>query len=550
MACGVPFCQVQGGLLSQSGLRILAENKDRLQSVHNGREITVRRALLNLTFIGLGGLLGIFGTQFIPSLAKDAERTPPKIVVDEGEVQRDGKFTTSFAPVIKKAAPSVVNIFTTKVVAQRDMRNHPLFDHPMFREFFGDPRQMPRGRRQQEQSLGSGVIVSQDGYVLTSNHVVEGADEIRVVMSSGREFSAKVVGGDSATDTAVLKIEAEETFPAITLANSEKLQVGDVVLAIGNPFGIGQTVTMGIISATGRGELGIVDYEDFIQTDASINPGNSGGALVDAHGRLIGINTAILSGSGGNQGVGFAIPINLSRSVMERLILDGRVTRGFLGVELQPLNAELADRLELKDQGGALVAGVQQGTPAAEAGLRPGDLIVEFNGKKVIDHRQLRLAVSQTRPKTKSTFKILRNGKERTVEVQLAELPTERTLSGMMRRGGENERAQPETLEGVEIADINSALRRQFSIPSQVRGAVVVEVDPESPAAEKLRPGDVILEIERKPVADADEAIELSNEFKGGKMLLRVWSRGAARYVFIEIPESGREEEEEDNRGR
>ena len=505
----------------------------------------MKRTLLNLTFVGLGSLLGILGVQLIPSYAK-SERELPKIVVDDAEVPRDGRFTTSFAPVIKKAAPSVVNIFTTKTVTQRDLSTHPFFNDPMFREFFGDPDQMPerRGRERQQQSLGSGVIVSSDGYVLTSHHVVVEADEVRVQLSTGREYSAKIIGGDSATDTAVLKIESDTEFPAVTLANSDKLEVGDVVLAIGNPFGIGQTVTMGIVSATGRG-VGIVDYEDFIQTDASINPGNSGGALVDAQGRLIGINTAILSRTGGNQGVGFAIPVNLSRFIMDRLILDGRVTRGFLGVQLQPLNTELAERLDLKESAGALVVGIQQGTPAAKAGFEPGDLIIEFNGKKVVDHRQLRLMVSQTPPKTETSFKILREGKERNFKVELAELPTERTLSGLMRRG-EPDINPSEVLEGVEVGAIDSRSRREHKIPAHVRGALVTKVDPESPAAEDLLPGDVILEIERKQVTSPDEAIELGAGLKEGKALLRVWSRGSAKYVFVEIP--GEEEEDSDRR--
>jgi serine protease Do len=534
------FLKLAAHIGNKLGSRKITQTKE-------GGRISMKRALLNLTCIGVGGLIGIICTQFFPSYAK-GERTAPKIIVDDNTIARDEKFTSSFAPVIKKAAPSVVNIFTTKMVSQREMRQHPLFNDPLFREFFGDPGEMPRGRKQQ-QSLGSGVIVSQEGYVLTSNHIIEGADEIRVVMSSGKEFNAKVIGSDSATDTAVVKIEGEGGFPAITLANSEKLEVGDVVLAIGNPFGIGQTVTMGIISATGRGELGIVDYEDFIQTDASINPGNSGGALVDAQGRLIGINTAILSRTGGNQGVGFAIPINLSRSIMERLISDGKVTRGFLGVELHPMNPELAERLELTDSSGALVAAVQQGTPASEAGLKPGDLIVEYNGKKVIDHRQLRLMVSQTPPKTKAQFKLLRNGKEKTVSVELAELPVERTLSGMMRRG-DLEPEESETLEGVEVNDIDARSRRQFSIPNHVRGALVTNVDPDSPAGDKLRPGDVILEIERKPVTSADEAIELSNDFKGGKVLLRVWSRGSTKYVFVEVDKKDKPAPEKDEEVR
>jgi len=483
------------------------------------------------------------GTQLWPSYAK-SERTPPKIVVDDSSVQRDGSFTASFAPVIKKAAPSVVTIFASHIVKQREMRGHPFFDNPLFRDFFGDPGQRPP-RRQKEEALGSGVIVSQDGYLLTSNHVVEGADDIRIETPGGKEYKARVVGTDPPTDTAVLKIEGSD-FPAITLANSDKLEVGDVVLAIGNPFGIGQTVTMGIVSAVGRGELGIVDYEDFIQTDASINMGNSGGALVDAQGRLVGINTAILSRTGGNQGVGFAIPINMGRGVMERLITEGKVTRGFLGIGLQPLTPDLADRLDLKDQGGALVAGVEEGFPAAEAGIRPGDLITEFNGRKVVDHRQLRLMVSQTAPKSKVTLKLLRNGKPKTVQVTLAELPTERTLSGMLRRGGEpNTNGENETLDGVEVGDIDAKSRRQFNIPNHVRGALVTNVDPASNAAEAgLRPGDVLLEIERKPVTNADEAVEMSNNFKGNKILLRVWSRGSTKYLFVDVGQKQQDKED------
>lgn len=511
----------------------------------------MKRALLNLTFVGLGTALGLMATQFLPSYAK-SERTPPKIVVDDSSLERDGKFTTSFAPIIKKAAPSVVTIFATRTLKQRDAQNNPFFNNPLFRDFFGDqpPR---RSRREKEEALGSGVIVSQDGYILTSNHVVEGADDIRIEMPSGKDFVAKIVGTDPPTDTAVLKIE-ESNLPAITLANSDNLEVGDIVLAIGNPFGIGQTVTMGIVSATGRGELGITDYEDFIQTDASINMGNSGGALVDAAGRLVGINTAILSRTGGNQGVGFAIPINMGRGVMERLIQFGKVTRGFLGVTLQPLSPQLAERLDLKEQTGALVAGLEEGTPAAEAGIKPGDLIVEFNGKKVVDHRQLRLMVSQTAPKAKVNFKVLRNGKTRNFQVTLAELPTERTLSGFLRRG-ESEQNSNETLEGVEVGDLDGRSRRQFNIPGHIRGALVTNVDPSSTAAEAgLRAGDVILEIEKKAVTNADEAIEMSNNFKGKSILLRVWSRGSTKYLPVDVnqkdeakPEPKEEPEKQDD---
>lgn len=515
----------------------------------------MKKALLNLTFIGVGTVLGVIGTQFIPLHAQQSKRTPPQVIVDDTAVQRDGKFTTSFAPVVKKVAPSVVSIFASRTLkqseAQQQMRRmHPFFNDPAFREFFGEPGQ--RSRPQREEALGSGVIVSQDGYILTSNHVIDGADEIKVELADGKELTAKVIGTDPATDTAVIKVESTG-LAAATLANSDKLEVGDVALAIGNPFGIGQTVTMGIISATGRGELGIVAYEDFIQTDASINMGNSGGALVDAQGRLIGINTAILSRTGGNQGVGFAIPINMGRMVMERLISDGKVTRGYLGVSLQPLTPELAERFEIKEQNGALINEVVEGTPAAEAGLRPGDVVVEFNGKKVADYRQLRLMVSQTLPKTKATFKVLRDGKSRTVNVTLAELPSQRGLGGMMRPDGMPERspAEPETLEGVEVGELDSRSRRQFSIPNHVRGALVTTVDPESNAYEAgLRQGDVILEFERKPVNNADDAVELSNEFKGSKVLLRVWSRGSTKYLFVNVGNGEQDENEADTKPR
>jgi serine protease Do len=494
----------------------------------------MKRTLLNLTYIGVGVAVAVLAFQFIPSYAKE-DRTPPKIIVDARPVERNGKFTTSFAPVIKKAAPSVVNIYSTKIIKPRDLRNNPFLD-PLFRQFFGDRgEQMPR-RSTREQSLGSGVIVSPDGYILTSNHVVEGADEIKIVLASGHEYTAKVIGTDPPTDTAVLKVDAKD-LPAITLADSDKLEVGDIVLAIGNPFGIGQTVTMGIVSATGRGELGIVDYENFIQTDASINPGNSGGALVDAEGRLVGINTAILSRTGGNQGVGFAIPVSLSRVIMERLIVDGKVTRGFLGVGLQQqLTPDLAERFGIEDQGGgALVTAVEDNTPASEAGFKPGDIIVGYNGKKITDSRQLRLMVSQTRPKTKVSFKVLRDGKSKTFNVTLAELPNERTMSEMLQRGAPDE-SENETLDGVEVGDLDARTRRQNGIPSHIRGALITNVDPDSPAYEAgLRPGDVILEMEKKPITSAEEAVDISNNFKGDNILLRVWRQGSATYIPVPV---------------
>jgi serine protease Do len=351
---------------------------------------------------------------------------PPKLNIDEASVLREGAPGISFAPVVKKVSSSVVNIYTTKTV-RADPRLYRLFEDPVFRKFFGDTYgldQVPRERR--EQSLGSGVIVSQDGYILTNNHVVQGADEVKVALADEKTvLDAKIVGTDSHTDVAVIKVDGQN-LAAITLTNSDQLEVGDVVLAIGDPFGVGQTVTMGIVSAKDRG-MGMVDYEDFIQTDASINPGNSGGALVDANGRLAGINTAILSRSGGNQGIGFAIPVNLARSVMEHIIVEGKVKRGYLGVKILALTPALAGQLNLPGQTGALVGDVTANSPGERAGLKKGDIVIAFDGKDVTDGRHLRLMVAEKAPGSKVSIKILRDGKEQMLTAELGELPSTET---------------------------------------------------------------------------------------------------------------------------
>src|SRR5712664_1669955 len=317
-----------------------------------------------------------------PGVASAKTNPPPKVTIQDAPLSRDIKAGTSFAPVIRKVAPSVVNISSSMTIHQRGSGN-PLLEDPFFRRFFGDDsmdQSQPRDRK--AQSLGSGVIVSPDGYILTASHVVEGADKVKVALASGeREFDAKVVGTDPPTDVAVLKIEPRSSLPAVAIADSDKLEVGDAVLAIGNPFAIGQTVTMGIVSGVGRTGLGIAGYENFIQTDAAINPGNSGGALVDAEGRLVGINTAIMSRTGGNMGIGFAVPANLARYVMDRLVTEGKVTRGYLGINIQPLTRDLAKLFHLPDESsGVMVGGVSPDSAAEKAGLKDGDVILEFNG--------------------------------------------------------------------------------------------------------------------------------------------------------------------------
>jgi serine protease Do len=345
-------------------------------------------------------------------------RAAPLPNIEDAPMARERHPELSFAAVIKKVAPSVVNIYAAKTVRENPWLS-PLFKDPMLRQFFGDVYgydRVPRERR--EQNLGSGIIMSQDGYILTNNHVVNGAHEIKVALADERRvLDAKVIGTDPHADVAVIKVEGQD-LPAITVTDSDKLEVGDVVLAIGNPFGVGQSVTMGIVSAKGRSGMGIVDYKDFIQTDAPINPGYSGGALVDVEGRLVGISTAILSRTGDNQGIGFAIPVNLARHVMERIIDAGKVTRGCLGVKVQAA----ARKLELPEQNGALIGEVTPNSPAGAAGLKKDDVIVEFDGKTVSDGRHLRLMVTQTPPGAKISVKVLRDGKEQIFTVKLDEL--------------------------------------------------------------------------------------------------------------------------------
>ncbi|MCX7866023.1 MAG: DegQ family serine endoprotease [Limisphaera sp.] len=457
----------------------------------------------------------------------------PRFKLDTSPLPAEARPTLSFHGVVERVAPSVVNIYSTKTVRQEPFWA-PFLEDPFFRRFFDFPDQGPRERR--ERSLGSGVIVTEDGYILTSHHVVAGAEEIRVALADGKtEYEARLVGSDPRTDVAVIKVEARN-LPAIVITDSDQLRVGDIVLAIGNPFGVGQTVTMGIVSAKSRSGLGL-DYEDFIQTDAAINPGNSGGALVDASGRLVGINTAIITRTGGNLGIGFAIPANLARYVMERLISDGKVTRGYLGLSLQPLTRELAREFQLSEPSGALVAEVVPDSPAAEAGLKEGDVIVEFNNRKVEDMRHLRLMAAQTPPGTTVPVKVLRDGKELTLKVTLGEFPEEGGLARAGRPGGlrRGDRSAADLLDGVVVDDLTPRNRQQFNIPSQVRGALVVEVDPDSLAGQQgLQPGDVILEINRQRVTSADQAVRISQNLRGDRVLLRVWSNGASRFLVID----------------
>ncbi len=459
---------------------------------------------------------------------KPAARPPLKLQVDTKAIDREGSVRVSYANVVKKTSPSVVYVFTSRKV-RRPERETPFFNDPMFRRYFGNPDQGRGPRDSVQQGLGSGVIITADGYILTNNHVVDGADEVKVAFGEPRkEFIATVTGRDEKADVAILKIDATG-LPAVTLGDSDQLEVGDTVLTIGNPFGVGMTVTHGIVSALGRGGLGIEDYEDFIQTDAPINPGNSGGALLDTQGRLIGINTAILSRTGGSNGIGFAIPINLARSIADQLIGTGRVNRGFLGVTTQVLTADLAKQFEVEH--GALITDISPDSAAQKAGLQRGDIITRVNDTDINDPRALALAISRQPPDTEVTIQYVRDGKKASVKAKLGRQATQSLAGGNTADAGKDEGV----LNGVGVSDLTAESRAQVRGPADLKGAIVTQVDPDSASARAgLREGDVILELDRKKVGDAAEAVKLSAEIKGPKVLVLFWRDGVRRYVVVD----------------
>ena len=411
---------------------------------------------------------------------------------------------TTFAPVVKRAMPAVVNISSSKVVKNQPQEG--LFNDPFFRQFFGGRTpQQEQPQSERETSLGSGVVVSPDGYIITNNHVVDGATDVKVSFADKEEYPAKIIGTDKYTDIAVLKIN-KSGLTTLPFADSSKAEVGDVVLAIGEPFGLGQTVTMGIISAKGRAGLGIERFEDFIQTDAAINRGNSGGALIDAHGALVGINTAILSGeTGGNQGIGFAIPANLARNIMDQILKSGKVTRGFLGITPQELTPDLAKSFGLSSTHGVAIATVVADSPASKAGLKVGDVILDVNGSQIEDVNSFRLKIAGFAPGTTVHLKIDREGKMMDVPVTLAvfNLEAENNAGAQKNLPSGGEKG---ALNGVSVQALTPDLRDQLQVPAGTQGVVITDVDPSSPAAGAgLQQGDVIMQVNRKPVTSVGD---------------------------------------------
>jgi serine protease Do len=450
-----------------------------------------------------------------------------------------------YSGVVKRVIPAVVNISSSRVIkgetGGQGMRRHGQGQgqgegdgqgmDPFFRQFFGDnfSQRFAVPKDRVEKALGSGVIVSPEGYVLTNNHVVDHATEVTVTLHDKREMKARVVGTDARTDIAVLKLEGSN-FPYLTLADSTKVEVGDIVLAIGDPFGVGQTVTSGIVSATGRSGLGIEEVEDFIQTDAPINPGNSGGALVDDEGHLIGINTAIVAGnSGGNQGIGFAVPINMARHDMDQILEHGKVERAYLGIVPQDIKPALAKAFNVSETGGALVGDVSAGGPAEKGGLQKGDIILDINGQPIADANQLRLKVGMMMPNETVKMKVLRNGKTLEVAVKLGEFPANQERASI----GTEEKES--VMEGVTVENLTPEQANQLKLSKATTGVVVDEVSPASRAANAgLQPGDVIQEVNHhsvQSVGDFKQAINSTS--KDTPVLLLVNREGSTMFLAV-----------------
>ncbi len=477
----------------------------------------------SLAFVLAGLIIGLAVSSLF-SYPPDTHAQSAKISQESVDfLTKTGK---AMAEVTAAVKPSIVNISTTRTI--KGHGGDPFFDDPFFRRFFGD--QFGKQKKPSERKsagLGSGVIVSSDGYIITNYHVVKDADAdgIKVLLHNKKEYNGKVIGSDPKTEIAVVKIDARD-LPTISWGDSDKLQVGEVVLAVGNPYGLNQTVTMGIVSALGRANVGIADYEDFIQTDAAINPGNSGGALVNVKGELVGINTAIFSTTGGYQGIGFAIPSNMVKSVMESLTKKGKVVRGWLGVSIQQLTPELAKQFKLKEDKGTLINDVVENSPAEKAGMKRGDIILEYNGKKTEEPYILRNMVANTLPGEEHIVKIMRDNKIMTLKVVIGELPSD--LQQAMTGEYTN------VMKGVGVQDVTAEIAAKLRIPEKIKGVVVNDIDESSAAAGVLLQGDVIQEINRVKITDVKKYQEVVAKIKDDESVLLLIYRGGSS-LFITL---------------
>jgi serine protease Do len=497
------------------------------------REIHFRRstAILTLLAASLGG--GVVAALMVSSRAGAPVSVTAK-AASAGNYAPSAP-SASYADMLEKVTPAVVSVYTTQIIKGDQQQMAPFFSDPFFQQFFGQGfgrRMKPRDEK--AHGLGSGVIVSKDGYIITNNHVVDKASDVQVELLDGRRLKAKVIGTDKDTDVALLKITAED-LPTVRLGDSSKSRVGDLVFAIGNPFGVGQTVTMGIVSAKSRAYGRIETFQDFIQTDAAINPGNSGGALINSNGDVVGINTAILAnGSEGNQGIGFAIPINMVRNVMDQLERGGKVVRGYMGAMLQSVTPELQSQFGLKTPHGALVSEVKAGAPASKAGLKVGDVVVGINGQQVEDANGLTIQVIQMAPGSVAHLDVVRNGNPTKVDVTLGTRPNEdkegRDFNSPNPGGG-----AASGLDGVNVEDLTAEIAQQIGVPPSTKGVVVDNVDQDSPASEAgLQRGDVIVQVNRQPVTNEKDYDRLVRQAKGSSILLLVNRGGSNLFLVVQ----------------
>jgi serine protease Do len=485
-----------------------------------------RRWLTTASLAALVAVTGFYGLRAAAGKLPFEGPTPTVSLSTRSEAA-SGR---GYSAVVKRVLPAVVNISSTKVTKQTALEGSQGLD-PFFRQFFGNDFgqrfNVPQERR--EKALGSGVIVSPEGYILTNNHVVDGAKEVTVTLHDKREMKARVIGTDPRTDIAVVKIEGSN-FPVLKLADSSKVEIGDIVLAVGNPFGVGQTVTAGIVSATGRGGLGIEQVEDFIQTDAPINPGNSGGALVDDEGHLIGINTAIISGnSGGNQGIGFAVPVNMARHDMDEIVAHGKVEHGYLGILPQDVTPALAKAFN-GETNGALVGEVTPNSPASKAGLKQGDIITALNGQPIPNAGQLRSRIGMLDPNNTVTLKVWRDGKTMDLPVTLGQFPTNEERASVDTQNSENA-----ALQGVSVENLTPDTAQQLKLSPATKGVVVDTVSPSSRAADAgLQPGDVIQQVNHQSVSSVKDYTQaLSTSKKDAPVLLLVNRDGGTMFLAV-----------------
>ena len=482
------------------------------------KDKNVQRILFLIVVMLAAGMLVSF--PFTVSYAAQAKISEQSVDL----LTRTGK---AMAEVTAAVKPAIVNISTTRTIKVSG-GGDPFFDDPFFKKFFGDQfgRQRQQPKEHKSAGLGSGVIVSADGYIITNSHVIKDADEIKVTLTDKKEYTGRVIGSDPKTEIAVVKIEATD-LPTVSWGNSDALQVGEVVLAVGNPYGLNQTVTMGIVSALGRANVGIADYEDFIQTDAAINPGNSGGALVNIKGELVGINTAIYTTSGGYQGIGFAIPSNMVKSIMDSLIKTGKVVRGWLGVTIQKVTPELAKQFDLKEEAGALVGDIMENSPAEKSGLQRGDIILEYDGKKIEEPYILRNMVANNLPGEEHTALVLRDGKTKKIVITIGELPAD------AQQTVETTDVQ-NVMRGITVQDMSPELAKKLRVPDKIKGVIISDIDESSMAAGILAQGDVIQEINRKKIIDTKNYTDIVSTIKkDDSVLLLIYRGGASLFVTL-----------------